>query len=70
MNNRFGLYKFINDGVKVGAFTKMFVVTYSVGKEFVFAEFDTLSAAIKAKGRLSREGHKVAITIEVFPRWD
>ena len=68
MNNKVGLYKFINDGVKVGAFTKMFLVSFSCGKQFVFTECDTLSAAIKTKGRLSCEGRKVSI--EVYPKWD
>lgn len=68
MINKVGFYKFINDGVKVGAFTKMFLVSFSCGKEFVFTECDTLSDAIKAMGRLSCEGRKVSI--EVYPKWD
>lgn len=68
MNNKFGLYKFINDGVKVGAFVKTFVVSFSCGKQFVFTECDNLADAIKTKGRLSCEGRKVSI--EVYPKWD
>lgn len=67
-HNKKGIYQFISEGVRVGAFTKTFVVSFSEGRQFIFTECDTLADAIKIKGHLTREGHKVSI--EVYPRWD